>query len=725
MLPASPTSAFPYKLVAKIGEGAMGEVYRAEDVELGRQVAIKVIKTDFVRSLPARDAQEAMQRFLQEARAAAALSHPGVTIVYRVGTENGWPYMAMEWLEGTTLESYLAQHRLTPDQAARVGLQVLSALDTAHRSGIVHRDIKPANLFITNDRRIKIMDFGVARVQGSNLAHTQAGFILGSPAYAAPEQLAGQPVDARADLYSLGAVLFESVTGRPPFDAGTIYELISLVHTGRVPSANLGVEFDEFITRALAKRPDDRFANAGEMARGLQKFLTAKVESPRRSAPGAEATLARVQTKISKGKTAASFVADVVKSWPAKPLGNQNVVSLVDKLLDTPPHVAAFCGGLEVEGTLLLICDGVLFDVLDPVRGLTGDMAMDQVREQGGATLYPCPPDTEPRIVALLASLLAPKIPRLSGLNAAYVDVPQLAARLSGEGFDGSLRLTKGEQVAFILFSKGKRVLDIFGHGWQHVSTGNRWETWIADTAADVTVDDKQHVFPAATFRRQLRDVVLRVHRPTSSDTSIRTDARSEAESIVLKPEGVSESAATESTLQSLITVDPSVAVVRWLLVDVQHQFEQYKRTERWKGMITPLASVAKVRLHPSIAVDSGTTVHFDALTYDQSEQPQHAVMGAPSGTKERVNSFIANVLAAHAAGVHVKGAILVAPSFTEDALDAYMKALRASQGSFLRAAFDRLSHREGFLSTKSGGCHVLLVEEAEGRRRPLMPQES
>ena len=178
--PSAPTASFPYRVLAKVGEGAMGEVYRAEDLDLGRQVAIKVIRPDSTAPLRGSDPQATLNRFLQEARAAAALSHPGVTTVHRVGSEGGHPYIAMEWLEGHTLEELIARGgRLPPEQAARIGLQVLSTLEAAHAAGVIHRDIKPGNLMVLPSGRIKVTDFGVAQVRDRRVRIGQGHDVVG------------------------------------------------------------------------------------------------------------------------------------------------------------------------------------------------------------------------------------------------------------------------------------------------------------------------------------------------------------------------------------------------------------------------------------------------------------------------------------------------------------------------------------------------------------------
>jgi len=737
MLPTSPTAMFPYRILAKVGEGAMGQVFRAEDIELGRQVAIKVVKPSFLEGLSENAAQAALQRFLQEARAAAALSHAGVTVVYRVGSEGGWPYIAMEWLDGQTLEDVLIERQTLPlDQVARLGLQVLAALDAAHGVGIVHRDIKPANLIVTTQGRIKVTDFGIARVQGSDLAQTQVGLILGTPHYAAPEQLAGRSVDARADLYALGVVLYEAVTGRLPFDASTTYELMGLVQTAVPPVASSLVadgsrSFDLFLDRALAKTPERRFSTAAEMAAALQPFLTRNSQSHTEGTPRAttraEPTLAAVPTACVDGANAAGLVAGVVRQWPATALGRQEFARLLERVLEKPLHAGAFCGALEVSGALLLVCDGALFAAFDPATGRVGDLVIEALPREIDATLFACPEGTQPRVMTLLASLLVPAEPRLSGLDASFVDVPQLATKLESEGFDGAIRFARGAQLGFALFSRGRRVLDVFGRGWPTDPSKTRWETWLSTAGATVSVEDRRASFPSIAFRRQLRELQLDVVRGRpSADDLLRSDTRAEADALELRPHAAERGLRLESTVQALIDADPAVGVTRWLLVDLAFQFEQFRRTSRWRALLEPLAAIETVKLHHSILLDDGLPSPFDAATFTSDGRLVHVVERVAVGTREAVASFLARVVAVKehsATGHELAGAVLVAGSFDDDALDTYLEGLRASRKRSLRSALDLLSHREGFLTVGRGGCHILLIEDVDGRRRPLVPE--
>jgi serine/threonine protein kinase len=264
-----------YRILGELGRGAMGVVYRATDPIIEREVALKTLLPD----LPGDVIDEIRIRFLREARSAGRLSHPNIVTIFDVGQEDGAAYIAMELLEGRSLHQMLKDPQRIPfHTAADIIAQVAEALEHAHKFSIVHRDVKPANVVVAPSGRAKLTDFGVAYVPASNV--TQTGSALGSPRYMAPEQVLGQPIDSRTDLFSLGVVLYEVLTKRTPFEwpgDTTVFALMQRIAGEPHPplrqiDPQIPAGFDRIMDRALAKRPQDRYQKAAEMASDLRNY---------------------------------------------------------------------------------------------------------------------------------------------------------------------------------------------------------------------------------------------------------------------------------------------------------------------------------------------------------------------------------------------------------------------------------------------------------------------
>ena len=270
----------PYQIESPIGAGGMGEVYKATDTRLERTVAIKVLPAH-VASDP-----ERKQRFEREAKTVASLNHPNICTLHDVGQEGDVDFLVMEYLEGETLAQRLEQGALPVGEAVQQALVILSALEAVHRRGLLHRDLKPANLFLT-PHGLKLLDFGLARWTTSGLSATtaqltQAGMVIGTPQYLAPESLHGQPVDARADLFAVGTLLYEMITGQPPFKADSLAALVHAVTHDRPPALTGSAAIaavDRVIHRAMAKRPDDRYPSADAMSQDLRHVLAGTTDS--------------------------------------------------------------------------------------------------------------------------------------------------------------------------------------------------------------------------------------------------------------------------------------------------------------------------------------------------------------------------------------------------------------------------------------------------------------
>ncbi len=263
-----------YEILEIIGTGAHSRVARAHDPMIGRLVAVKLFPPELARG-------EARQRFLQEARVVGQLSHVSIITLHDMGIEESTqtPYLVMEFLEGQTLDRILDKGTIPFPKACAWAAEVAGALTVAHRKGVIHGDVKPANILITDDGRVKLMDFGMARLASRDSAATP---LLGTPAYWCPEQIVGKPQDARSDLFSLGVVLYEMVTGQRPFDADSLQGICSRVlsSTPLPPShsnASVPAGFDEVIARCLAKDPGARYSTTEAFAEELYPLARRKI----------------------------------------------------------------------------------------------------------------------------------------------------------------------------------------------------------------------------------------------------------------------------------------------------------------------------------------------------------------------------------------------------------------------------------------------------------------
>jgi serine/threonine-protein kinase len=301
-----------YEITGELGRGAMGVVYKALDPTIGRTVALKTMRLD-VHGL---DAQEMVRRFQNEARAAGVLNHPNIVTIYDAGEQDGIFYIAMEFIEGTTLHELLAEKRvLATDEVLQLTRQICRGLDYAHSNGIVHRDIKPANIMITANGSVKIMDFGIAKSGGQV---TNTGQVLGTPNYMAPEQVKGRQLDGRSDLFSLGVILYEMLTGEKPFVGQNVTTIIyKIVNENPITPRDLDVTvhpgLSAIVTKALAKAPDDRYQTGADLVRDLENY---KLAGPVRTgstaaispAPSPEKTLV-LPLRVVAGNTARAAAA--------------------------------------------------------------------------------------------------------------------------------------------------------------------------------------------------------------------------------------------------------------------------------------------------------------------------------------------------------------------------------------------------------------------------------
>src|ERR1700730_3816810 len=301
------TTIAQYTIVSQLGEGGMGEVYRSRDTKLGRDVAIKV--------LPASLSENAdrLNRFEQEAQAAGALNHPNILSIYHIGTHDGAPYIVSELLEGETLRERMAGGALPQRKAIDYGLQIAKGLAAAHEKGIIHRDVKPDNVFITDDGRVKILDFGFAKLTAidgtqpqtevpTRKVNTDPGTVMGTMGYMSPEQLKGQTVDHRSDIFSFGAILYEMLSGKRAFRGDSMAETMSAILREDPPDLSetnktVSPALERVVRHCLEKNPAERFHSARDLAFAIESLSGSAISS------GQTVTIPTVTSEIDKSSS--------------------------------------------------------------------------------------------------------------------------------------------------------------------------------------------------------------------------------------------------------------------------------------------------------------------------------------------------------------------------------------------------------------------------------------
>ena len=368
-----------YEIVGELGKGAMGVVYCARDPLLDRTVAIKTINMELAQE----EKKEYEARFYQEAKAAGGLNHPNIVIIYDIGKSGNIAYMAMELLQGKELKTLMSKATALPvAYAVDVAAQIAEGLGYAHEHGIVHRDVKPANIMIVRGELVKITDFGIARMRSANV-QTQVGTVLGSPRYMSPEQVAGKRAEPRSDTFSLGAIIYEMLTGRPPFNGEDVTSVMfQILNFMPPPPSALNAEVPEMldfiIAKALAKSSADRYANASELAADLREC------QKRMAAAGVSPAAASVASKLATASFNRDSASELLsRTIPAERRKDMEVDPYADTAEQSTPATLGLSKAFDsLEATVrLAVQTGMTTDIRSLTQSSSG--------KTGGAATSP------------------------------------------------------------------------------------------------------------------------------------------------------------------------------------------------------------------------------------------------------------------------------------------------------------------------------------------------
>jgi serine/threonine-protein kinase len=405
-----------YQILTELGRGAMGVVYKALDPKINRLVAVKTIS---MAGQPPEEEREYRERFFREAEAAGRLSHPGIVTIFDVGedAETGAPYIVMEFVAGQSLDKLLARgdHKLPLETALQLALELAEALDCAHGQGVVHRDLKPANILITEDGRAKIADFGVAKLNLANF--TLAGRVLGTPAFMSPEQLNGEAVDGRSDLFSLGVILYTTLTGYRPFQGNSALTVsYKVVNRDPIPATVLDTDLppglDYIIARAMAKNSAQRYQRGAELALDIQALQEGREAPSKEKFLGSEAVAGK--QPAGNGPATSSALASL-RLGPKSPSGTRHVPVPAERRaaenLLANLRKKSLVGGLLLVG--LLVFGMRMVQLLRPQAPPPPKLASTAVTKPLPRIEEAAPVRTESALTA--ATPIAKKLPKAAG----------------------------------------------------------------------------------------------------------------------------------------------------------------------------------------------------------------------------------------------------------------------------------------------------------------------
>lgn len=725
-----------YEIKGEVGRGGMGVVYRGYDAKLEREVAIKVVENidEGADHLTQTSHHELVERFKTEAKAIAKLNHPNIVNIYDFGVDQDKNYMVMELLKGRDLGQLLKFNSpLSIELVIKCIIQVCAALDFAHQSGIIHRDIKPANMILLDSGVTKLMDFGIARIQESQSQLTQAGTILGSVLYIAPEQLINaQKVDKRADIYSLGISMYELLTGAFPYDGDNVASIISKIMQSQpeppsIHNPKITQELDEIVMHSIEKNPDNRFQRAAELGDALNELLF-KIKGGA-SSPGSATMSGATSSSGSLSKTSFnrileftlvegvdkinlySMIYRIIQTWSVENVGNKPLLEALYKNENLSQAV------IVSERVILLSYKGFLIGAVSSEPERTGSAAYEVTADITRVDIKSCvPSEAQQEFLIVMASILGSGIFLAKHQNCNSNDLENILEKAREEGFSGHMEITDASEIKYKGFIDGREVFTLISPN----KTGNKPTK---EGKMDIEIYEAKIKLYGPSLRRALIDATLEImSKTTGAGSSLKQLTLQKTNKIM--PEFVEEAVrntdiATIISHDKVITIGKksikyseiiqefsAAALLKWLIKDLLIKVARTKKFNNLKESFSWIWFFKTIKLSQGIKLLDGKTITFDLVAYDNFERISAVGRHSSQGSILELQNFISEVslLKKGAPNSDIQAAIYIsANEFYPEVLKYYDKITK-------RKSFFAFNSPKCYINT--GGFHLFMIRE-------------
>ncbi|MCP4694865.1 MAG: serine/threonine protein kinase, partial [Desulfobacterales bacterium] len=712
----------------------------------------------------------------QEARAAARLNHPNIITIHDVVVTGKSSYIVMELLRGKTLLEWIEQGRVfSIPETLQIGARVCAGLDYAHKAGVIHRDVKPDNIFLDEHLGVKITDFGLARMEKGALVKTVVGAYMGTPAYSSPEQLrAPRKVDGRSDIYSTGVLLYRLFTGRLPFAASDMGELITKIILGApppihqfAPHIHAGVE--RAVMKAFDKDPDKRFRTAGEMAQVLQSMSESDAASEPGAVdsadqPGGSGAGERAAMEVDPMATTEvdlatlvlndfkfdnlSWTLSVFDGWEKKELGEGRLDDMLDRLLEIPIYTDPFSGALLVdERFLLLIWKGHLLQVVDARENRKGEKAMSALPDAGGRfTIFSPPNQAYSNVSLVLCTALDEWKPIYENIDSTVINVAALIRKLIKDRFTGVIRFRYEPGAVHLGFYAGVRIFMLQSSGLNmELSAAALMEisTVLGQKPFTADVFETRLTPRRESLRRFFRGARILVARPSDAEPNhlqmlkqkkkdyhphaVEELKRSVTLELATGERGEIDVGARRISARDLLRDGFHRRFSEWLLFDLFIHLLSAGARDSMKYVCAWTPEIEVIRFNFPLEDEEGRKNVFDIVTMDRDGKILHLAHRGRDGGVERVGAFLDGVISVKRNLIKtgdIGGVFYVSPEkFTDESMTLFHEKTAVKKKQMGLGLLDSLTGYKGFVRIgKNRGFHFNLVSETESGFRLVGP---